>query len=74
MLAIVNGSNGRRTDYSRSYLATEARHAVRGLPDSDNKVRAWSIEVSEMAGAAACRLRIDYLSRDGNPRVHYVVL
>lgn len=65
MLTIINpDNNNRQTDYSRDYLTREARHIAKHAPESDGKLRAWSIVVLENRTSAVA-LRVDYLRRDG---------
>jgi len=70
MLTIRNTANGRQTDYSRQSLQTEAKHAAKFAPESDGKLRAWSILVI----GSAVALRADYLSVTGEPRTVHVAL
>ena len=73
MLTIKNASNGRQTDYSLDQLKHEARHAVKHLPDSDGKLRAWSVYCLEGV-TCPVQLRADYLTPDGEPKTHYIIL
>ena len=61
MLTIMT-TNGRQTDYSRAQLQTEARYLAKHAPQSDGKLRAWSILVIEHGNVA---LRANYLTTDG---------
>lgn len=61
MLTIINPTTNRQTDYSKSYLAREARYYVKHEPDSDGKLRAWGIVVV----LDQVILRADYLTKDG---------
>jgi hypothetical protein len=70
MLTIINTANDRQTNYSRDYLKCEARLSVKHAPDSDGKLRAWSLVVIDSAVA----LRADYLTRDGNARTVHTAL
>ena len=72
MLRFVNEANGRCTDYSREYLAREARHAIKHLPDSDGKVLAWYVRIVEPSGRAS--LCIDYLTGKGEPKTHHIAI
>lgn len=70
MLTIHNPANGRQTDYSRQNLQTEAKYQAKHAPESDGKLRAWSILV--IGGSVA--LRADYLTVDGEPRTVHTAL
>ena len=74
MLRITNTQTNRQTDYARSYLAREARHAAKHAFESDGKCRAWYIEVFETPTGAQTRLKVDYLSAHGEPRTTSVAL
>ena len=71
MLTIINPTNQRQTDYSASYLKTEAKHLAKHAPDSDGKLRAWSIVVIERGNVA---LRADYLTTDGRAQTAHTAL
>lgn len=64
MLTVMNADTHRQTVYSRSYLAREAHRLAKHAPDSDGKLRAWSLVVIDNR-ASGVSLRVDYLRRDG---------
>ena len=69
MIRIVNELNNRSTDYSKPYLAREARYVAKHAPESDGKVRGWYVHISEHAPAGArIALVVDYLTPQGEPR------
>lgn len=68
MLTVINPETHRQTDYSRDYLAREARRLAKLAPDSDGKLRAWSLVVIDNR-ASGVSLRVDYLRRDGTAAV-----
>jgi hypothetical protein len=64
MLTIINDVTGAVSDYSAHHLAREARYHAKHAAESDGKMRAWSIVVQ----AGRVSLRVDYLTKVGEPR------
>lgn len=73
MLTIIRPSNDRQTDYSRDSLTREARYFAKHAPDSDGKLRGWSVVVIEGVQTGIA-LRVDYLTANGEPRTGHVAL
>lgn len=66
MIRILNESTNRCTDYSKSYLAREARNVAKHAADSDGKVRGWYVRILESSGRVS--LIVDYLTPAGEVR------